>query len=142
MKEDLVAIPFSGRSMDPVFKNVHLVWADFSQKQTPQVGDVILYRDQSKEWVCHRLIFYENNGVYWLKGDANTTAEFMGEGFSWATVRAVQRGKRCIPIGKTFLTNFICLLQRKQILVRSNLLKKIYRLSIKLLLIVEAFFST
>jgi hypothetical protein len=140
MNSVTVEIPFSGHSMDPIFKNTSSVWVDFSEELKVDVGDVLLYRDPTNEWVCHRLICVDKNG-YWLKGDANTQSELIQDLQSWGRVSSIQRGERRIVLRKTLLIRWLCFFQKMQIVSKTWFFKKFYRSLTKALLSFETFFS-
>lgn len=140
MNDTAVEIPFSGKSMDPLFKDINSVWVDFSKTESVRVGDILLYRDHQKEWVCHRLIFIDDKG-YWLKGDANTTADCVKDILPWGQVCAIQRQGRRTFVKNSFATKGLCYVQKKQVVSQIWLVKKFYRFLAKVFLSLEIFFS-
>lgn len=133
-------IPFQGQSMDPLLAQVEYVLVDFSNQKKPKIGEIILYRDQNKEWVCHRLID-ENKTHLWLKGDANSTTDIVLKGVEFGIVTGAIKKGLSYKLAPTFLTPLICFLQRRQIVSRFFLLKKFYRSMLKVFLYLETFLS-
>lgn len=140
MSPESVQIPFSGHSMDPIFKKTSSVWVDFSKDLKVDVGDVLLFRDLTNEWICHRLIWIDKDG-YWLKGDANTQAELIKDFQPWGRVSFIQRGERRIALRNTFLTRWLCYCQKKQVVSKTWVFKKFYRSLANVLLNFETLFS-
>lgn len=133
-------IPFQGQSMNPLLAHADYVLVDFSNKKKPKVGEILLYRDTNKEWVCHRLI-NEDRSHLWLKGDANTTADIVSKGIEFGVVKgAVIKGVPC-ELQLSLLTPLICILQRQQLATQLVLLKKFYRSLLKVFLYLDTFLS-
>ena len=87
-------IPFSGSSMNPLFNNANSVWIDFSKNKNPRIGDVLVYKAENNEFVCHRLIGISNDILY-LKGDNSLWTEQLSPRLNWGHVVAFDvDGKR------------------------------------------------
>ncbi len=133
-------VPFKGTSMEPSFCGIESVWVDFSKKQQPQIGDVLIYRDQSLEWICHRFIFNDKNQL-WVMGDASTSVEFVTQDCVWGIARAIENRRTSRLLKKTLFTKWICYFQYQQVCSNSFIIKKFYRLLSKIFLYFEKWFS-
>lgn len=108
--ETVYQIPFRGHSMDPLFAGTESVWVDFSQPQDLSVGDVIVYKSEGDEFVCHRLIGIQNRN-YFLKGDNSLFEEEVKSQNHWGRVVAIEKNGQKHPLRNTFLLRFHCRLQ-------------------------------
>ncbi|MBY0385685.1 S24/S26 family peptidase [bacterium] len=138
MSLEVQKIPFQGHSMDPLLAKADYVLVDFSNQKKPSIGEIILYRDQNKEWVCHRLI-NEDETHFWLKGDANTTADILQKGVELGVVRGAIRGDVTYQVTAKIFTPLICFLQFQQIKTNSYFVKKFYRSLLKVFLYLDNF---
>ena len=133
-------VPFSGSSMNPTLKAVDAVWVDFSKKDPPQLGEVLLYRDEDLEWVCHRLIFKEKD-QYVLMGDMSLNATLISNKDAWGIVRAARRQKTILFFVQTPLMKGICYFQHRQTKSVNFFAKKFYRFLSKIFLYLNRWFS-
>ena len=124
--------------MNPLLAKVDHVRVDFSSEKKLKIGDIVLYRDANKEWLCHRLI-KQNQTHLWLKGDANTTTDVVLKGVEYGVVTGAGSGDTTFDITAKFFTPLICLLQRRQITSEITLFKKFYRSLLKVFLYLETF---
>ncbi len=123
-------LPFHGQSMNPSFRKVDFIWVDF-EKKSPQLGDIVVYRDKHQELVCHRLI-YKTQDEYWLKGDFSFQHEVVPVEHFLGQVQFVEvEGKRQ-KLKTHFLYRWGCWLQVKHSQSQSAFSKKIYRYGVRL----------
>lgn len=128
---------FSGSSMHPTLSAGDRLKIE---SRSLHCGDIVLYRDQFGEWICHRMVV-EQGDYFFIQGDANTTGEWVEKKSVWGVVSGVERGGRFFLPPSTFLVLWIC---RYQLLIdrtSSRFLKKIYRGIVRFFLICNKFFS-
>jgi hypothetical protein len=141
MRDIWTQVPFKGASMEPSLIQTESVWVDFTKKQDPHVGDILIYRDHSMEWICHRYIFKDQN-QFWVMGDASTNVDFISPQSVWGIARAVNDGSALRLLRKTPFTNGICFFQYQQVRSQSYFFKKFYRLLSRFFLYLEKWFSS
>lgn len=108
--ETVYQIPFLGRSMDPLFSGTEFVWVDFSQTQDLSIGDVIVYKSEGDEFVCHRLIGMQDRN-YFLKGDNSLFEEKVNSQNHLGRVVAIEKNGQRHPLRNTFLLRLYCRIQ-------------------------------
>jgi signal peptidase I len=89
-------IPFSGKSMEPSLKSGDLVHVDFSENPDPQLGDIILFR-QNSEWVVHRMV--GDKTIHFTKGDNSPSKDSSGIGSPMGIITGFTRRNRSYSWG-------------------------------------------
>ena len=123
-------IPFRGQSMNPSFRKVDFIWVDFDNK-SPQLGEIVVYRDKHQELVCHRLI-YKTQDEYWLKGDFSFQHEVVPASQFFGQVQFIEVAGKIKKIKPPFLYRWGCWLQVQHSQSRSSFSKKFYRYGVRL----------
>ncbi len=100
-------IPFRGSSMDPIFKSADFVWIDFSMVEKPKVGDVVVYREDKKEFVCHRVIG-KTSEMLFLKGDNSLHGEPVSPFASWGRVVGIEKAGKTQQLKNQLLLSPYC----------------------------------
>lgn len=116
----------SGTSMLPwIGDNKDQVLVTGIQSQVPKVGDIVLFRDKSGEYILHRII-KKTKGSYLTMGDAcYRTDGFVNQSMLIGVVEAIYKKNHVINCSST-LWKIIFYLWRKAFRIRKVLMKFYY----------------
>jgi signal peptidase I len=124
--EQIQKIPFRGSSMDPILQNAEAVWIDFSKVERPKVGEVIVYQENKREFICHRLIGVTGD-AFIVKGDNSLCFERLPRGAHWGRVVAFEKNGETHRLKNHVLFGPYCWLQMHFQKTNSNLARRLAR---------------